>query len=171
MNPDWSPLWLGLAMAGVATLISLGPGLWLAVVLATREFRGKPLIDAAITLPLVLPSTVLAYYLLVVFGRQSAIGRAYETIFGHPMMFTWQAAVVASTVHAFPLVVKVSRAALEKVDDSLQKAARSLGASEWRLFWRVSLPLAWRGILLGGLLTLARSLADFGVTLWIAGAI
>jgi molybdate transport system permease protein len=170
MNPDWSALWLGLRLAGLATLIALGPGLWLAFVLATREFRGKPMVDRAVTLPLVLPSTVLSYYLLVALGRQSAVGRAFETIAGHPLAFTWQAAIWASTAHAFPLVVKVSQAALEKVDDSFQKAARSLGASEWRVFWWVSLPLAWRGIFWGGMLTFARSLADFGVTLMIAGA-
>jgi molybdate transport system permease protein len=171
MAIDWFPLWLSLRVAGLSTLFSLAFGLWLAYLLANREFRGKELVDAAATLPLVLPPTVLGYYLLVVLGRESAFGRLYETIVGQPLVFTWQAAVVAATVHAFPLLVKTARAALESVDRSYEMAARSLGASEWRVFWRVTLPLARRSVFAAAVLAFARSLGDFGATLMLAGNI
>jgi molybdate transport system permease protein len=171
MPIDWFPLWLSLRVAGLSTLFSLVLGLWLAYVLANREFRGKGVVDAAATLPLVLPPTVLGYYLLVTLGRESALGRLYESVVGQPLVFTWQAAVVAATVHAFPLLVKTARAALESVDRSYEKAARTLGATEWRVFWRVTLPLARRSIFAAGVLAFARSLGDFGATLMVAGNI
>ena len=171
MPIDWFPLWLSLRVAALATLFSLIAGLWLAYLLANREFRGKELLDAVATLPLVLPPTVLGYYLLVVLGRESALGRVYESIVGQPLVFTWQAAVAAATVHAFPLLVKTARAALESVNRSFEKAARTLGASEWRVFWRVTLPLARRSIFAAAVLAFARSLGDFGATLMLAGNI
>ena len=171
MPIDWFPLWLSLRVAGLATLLSLALGLWLAWLLANREFRGKEVVDAVVTLPLVLPPTVLGYYLLVVLGRLSPLGRAWEAVFGAPLVFTWQAAVVASTVHALPLLVKTARAALESVDRGYEKAARNLGASEWRVFWRISLPLARRAVLASVVLAFARSLGDFGATLMVAGNI
>jgi molybdate transport system permease protein len=171
MPIDWFPLWLSLRVAALSTLFSLLLGLWLAYLLANREFRGKELLDAAATLPLVLPPTVLGYYLLVVLGRESALGKLYESVVGHPLVFTWQAAVVAATVHAFPLLVKTARAALESVDRSYEKAARTLGASEWRVFWRVTLPLARRSIFAATVLAFARALGDFGATLMVAGNI
>src|SRR5450432_2559178 len=134
MEIDWFPLWLSLRVASLATLLSLAFGLALAYLLANREFRGKEFLDAVIMLPLVLPPTVLGYYLLVALGRVSPIGRLYEGLFGGPLVFTWQAAVIASTVHAIPLLVKSTRAALQSVDRSYERAARSLGVSEWRLF-------------------------------------
>ncbi len=171
MPLDWSPLWLSLRVAALSTVFSLVLGLWLAYLLANREFRGKDFLDAAVTLPLVLPPTVLGYYLLVLLGRESWPGRLYEWAFGQPLVFTWQAAVVAAIFHSLPLLVKWSRAALESVDRSYQLAAQSLGASNWRVFWRVSLPLAGRSILAATALCFARSLGDFGVTIMIAGNI
>lgn len=171
MTLDWSPLWLSLRVAALSTLFSLVLGLWLAYLLANRDFRGKDFLDAAVTLPLVLPPTVLGYYLLVLLGRESWPGRLYEWAFGQPLVFTWQAAVVAAIFHSLPLLVKWSRAALESVDRSYQLAAQSLGASNWRVFWRVSLPLAGRSILAATALCFARSLGDFGVTIMIAGNI
>lgn len=171
MPVDWFPLWLSLEVATAATLISVALGLAVAWLLANRNFRGKNLIDAVATLPLALPPTVLGYYLLVVIGRSSWIGRAWEAITGSPLVFTWRAAVIASTLHAIPLLIKSSRAALESVDLACERAARSLGASEWRLFWRVSLPLASRPIAAATVLAFARSLGDFGATLMIAGDI
>ena len=168
---DWFPLWLSLKVAAIATALSLVIGLWLAYLLAHRRFRGLEILDAATALPLVLPPTVLGYYLLVVLGRESAIGRLYESVVGQPLVFTWQAAVVAATVHAFPLLVKTARAALESVDRSCEKAARTLGASEWRVFWRVTLPLARRSVFAAAVLAFARSLGDFGATLMVAGNI
>ncbi len=171
MAIDWFPLWLSLRVAAISTAISLVVGLWLAWILANRKFRGKEILDAAITLPLVLPPTVLGYYLLVLLGRASPVGKLYEWMFGGPLVFSWQAAVVAALFHSTPLLVKSARAAFESVDRSFERAARNLGASELRLFWRVTLPLARRSILAAGALAFARSLGDFGVTLMIAGNI
>ena len=171
MPIDWFPLWLSLRVAFLSTAVALALGLWLAYVLANREFRGKEVLDAVITLPLVLPPTVLGYYLLVVIGRTSLFGRAWEGVFGSPLVFTWKSAVIAALLHSLPLLVKSARAALESVDHSYERAARTLGASEWRLFWKVTLPLAQRSIFAAVALAFARSLGDFGVTLMVAGSI
>jgi molybdate transport system permease protein len=171
MQIDWFPLWLSLRVAFVSTAVAFLVGLGLAYILANREFRGKEVLDAAITLPLVLPPTVLGYYLLVLLAGNSPLGKLWETVFGSPLVFTWKAAVLAALLHALPLLVKSARAALETVDRSLERAARNLGASEWRLFWRVTVPLARRSILAAVALAFARSLGDFGVTLMVAGNI
>ena len=171
MPIDWFPLWLSLRVACLSTLLALVVGLWLAWLLANREFRGKEILDAAVTLPLVLPPTVLGYYLLVLLGRNSPLGQAYEWIFKQPLVFSWQAAVVAALFHSTPLLVKSARASFESIDRSYERAARTLGASELRLFWRIMLPLARRSILAAAALAFARSLGDFGVTLMIAGSI
>jgi molybdate transport system permease protein len=171
MAIDWFPLWLSLEVAAWATGISLILGIWLAWLLANRQFPGKDALDALTTLPLALPPTVLGYYLLVVIGRTSWIGHAWEQVTGSPLVFTWRAAVIASTLHAIPLLVKSSRAALENVDAAYERAARSLGASEWRLFWRVSIPLARRPIAAAAAIAFARSMGDFGATLMVAGDI
>src|SRR5688572_12618313 len=146
MQIDWFPLWLSLRVAALSTGFALIIGTALAYVLANRQFRGKEALDAAVTLPLVLPPTVLGYYLLVLIGRESPLGALYEWLFGSPLVFTWQAAAVAAFIHSAPLLIKSARAALESVDHSYERAARTLGASESRLFLRVSLPLAWRSI-------------------------
>lgn len=171
MAIDWFPLWLSLRVAALSTLIAFLLALFLAWLLANREFRGKEILDASITLPFVLPPTVLGYYLLVLLGRASPLGKVYEWIFGQPLVFTWQAAVVAALIHSAPLLIKSARAALESVDRSYERAARTLGASEWRIFWRVSLPLAWNSVLAATALAFARSLGDFGVTIMLAGNI
>jgi len=171
MQIDWFPLWLSLRVAFVSTAVAFFIGLWLAYILANREFRGKEVLDAAVTLPLVLPPTVLGYYLLVLLAGNSPLGKLWENIFGSPLVFTWKAAVVAALLHSLPLLVKSARAALESVDRRLERAARNLGASEWRLFWKVTLPLARRSILAAVALAFARSLGDFGVTLMVAGNI
>ncbi len=124
-----------------------------------------------VTLPLVLPPTVLGYYLLIVLGRESALGRFYEAVTGGPLVFTWQAAVVAAFVHSAPLLVKSARAALESLNPTYQWAARNLGANEWRVFWHVTLPLARRPIAAAAALAFARAMGDFGVTIMIAGNI
>jgi molybdate transport system permease protein len=171
MQIDWFPLWLSLRVAFLSTAIALAAGLWLSYLLANREFRGKEALDAAITLPLVLPPTVLGYYLLVLVGRASPFGKLWESVFGSPLVFTWKAAVLAALLHSLPLLVKSARAALETVDRSYERAARNLGASEWRLFWRVTLPLSQRSIMAAAALAFARALGDFGVTLMVAGNI
>jgi molybdate transport system permease protein len=171
MEIDWFPLWLSLEVAAGATAISLALGLWLAWLLVNRNFTGKDVVDALTTLPLALPPTVLGYYLLIVIGRNSWIGEAWEALTGSPLVFTWRAAVIASTLHAIPLVVKSARAALESIDRDCEKAGRSLGASEARIFFRISLPLARRPVMAATALAFARSLGDFGATLMIAGDI
>ena len=120
-------------------------------------------------LPLVLPPTVLGYYLLVLIGRASPIGKVWEYIFGSPLVFTWKAAVIAALLHALPLLVMSARAALESVDRSYERAARNLGASEWRLFWRITLPLLVPGIMSGTALAFIVSFDDFTITQLVAG--
>ena len=168
---DWFPLWLSLKVAVIATVISLAAGLALAFALAHYRFRGRNILDALVTLPVVLPPTVLGYYLLVLLGRNTILGRAYESIFGTSLVFTWQAAVVAASIHSIPLLVKSARAAFESVDRNMENAARTLGASEWRIFFRVTMPLARRSILAATVFAFARALGDFGVTIMIAGNI
>src|SRR5882762_9697867 len=165
MPIDWFPLWLSLRVAGFATVISLAISLSVAWLLASRQWRGKELLDAVTTLPLVLPPTVLGYYLLVVIGRQSALGRLYEWIFGSPLVFTWQAATLAALVHSTPLLIKFTRAAFESIDPSFERAARNLGASEWKVFWRVTVPLARRSIFAAGAMALALVLAISAVAI------
>jgi molybdate transport system permease protein len=171
MPIDWFPLWLSLRVAALSTLIAVALGLWIAYALAYRAFRGKEFADALVSLPLVLPPTVLGYYLLVVLGRTSPFGKLYEAVTGSPLVFTWQAAVIAALFHSLPLLVKSTRAALESVEPSYARAARSLGASEWRIFSRITLPLVRRSILAAAAIAFARSLGDFGVTIMIAGNI
>jgi molybdate transport system permease protein len=168
---DLFPLWLSLRVALLSTAIVVlvgGASGWL---LARRKFAGREALDALITLPLVLPPTVLGYYLLVLLGRSGPIGRAYETVFGVPLVFTWRGAVVAAAAGALPLMVKTARAAFAGVDPLYEEAARTLGKSEWQVFRRVTLPLAARGVLAGAMLAFARSLGDFGATLMVAGNI
>jgi molybdate transport system permease protein len=143
----------------------------MAYVLSHKDFRGKSLLDSVLTLPLVLPPTVLGYYLLVLLGRQSPLGQIYETLTGGPLVFTWQAAVIAAFVHSAPIYIKAARSILEGVDYRYEWAAQSMGASEWRTFWSVTLPLARRGLASLTSLSFARSLGDFGVTIMIAGNI
>lgn len=167
---DWFPLTLSLRVALIATAFVVIVGVALGWLLARRRFFGRELLDAVVTLPLVLPPTVLGYYLLVLLGRRSPIGHAIEAITG-PLVFTWKGAVVAAGIGALPLVVKTSRSAISAVDANLEDAARTLGQSEWRVFWRVTMPLASRGIIAATMLAFARSLGDFGATLMVAGNI
>lgn len=168
---DWFPLALSLRVALIATFFVVIVGVALGWLLARRRFFGRELLDAAVTLPLVLPPTVLGYYLLVLLGRLSPIGKAIESFTGEPLVFTWRGAVVAAAVGALPLMVKTSRAAIATVDTRLEDAARTLGQSEWRVFWRITIPLASRGIIAAAMLAFARALGDFGATLMVAGNI
>lgn len=168
---DWFPLWLSLRVASIASVLVVVLGTAIAYALSHKQFRGKDVIDSLITLPLVLPPTVLGYYLLVLLGRTSAFGQAYEHVFGRPLVFTWEAAVVAACFHSGPIYIKAARAVIEGVDQRYERAARSLGASEWRTFWHVTLPLSARGLVSLAALAFARSLGDFGVTIMVAGDI
>jgi molybdate transport system permease protein len=171
MSEAWVALALTLKVAGWATAINLVLGVGVGYALARWRFAGRDLLDAALTLPMVMPPTVLGYYLLVVIGSQGVIGAWLLQTFGIRLIFSWQAAVIAATIVAFPLVFKAARAAFEQVDPQLEDAARTLGLGEWGVFFRVSLPLAWRGILAGLLLSFARALGEFGATLMVAGSI
>ena len=168
---DWSALWLSLKVAGWATAINLVLGVGFGALLARRRFPGRELLDTIFTLPMVLPPTVLGYYLLVLIGSKGALGAWLENSFGINLVFTWQAAVIAAAIASFPLVFKPARAAFEDVDGQLEQAARTLGVSELALFFRVTLPLAWRGILAGLLLAFARAMGEFGATIMVAGSI
>lgn len=168
---DFFPLILSLEVAVVATMISLVIALLAGWALSFLEFKGKEVLDAAITLPLVLPPTVLGYYLLIVIGRESWVGQAWETLTGSPLVFTPKAAVIAAIVHSAPLLTKYLRAAIESVDPVYIKAARSLGLPEWTIFLKVVLPLCRRAVAASAVLAFARSLGDFGVTIMIAGNI
>jgi len=171
MDQAWIPLALTLKVAGWATLINLLLGTGTGFLLARRRFPGRDLIDALLTLPMVMPPTVLGYYLLVLLGRNGAFGHWLLQNFGISLIFTWQGAVIAAAVVSFPLVFKAARAAFEAVDPQYEQAARVLGISELSLFFRVTLPLAWRGILSGVLLSFARATGEFGATLMVAGSI
>ncbi|MCP1660899.1 molybdate ABC transporter permease subunit [Neisseria perflava] len=164
-------LLLSLKVAGTATLLNIIFGTAAGFALARWRFHGRNLLDTLLTLPMVLPPTVMGYYLLVAFGRNSALGAWLKSAFGINLIFTWQGAVIAAVVVTFPLVFKPARAAFEEVNPQLEQAARVLGLNEWAVFFRVSLPLAWRGILAGILLAFARALGEFGATLMIAGSI
>jgi len=171
MDAAWIALALSLKVAGWATFINLVFGVGTGFVLARLRFPGRDFLDTLLTLPMVLPPTVLGYYLLVLVGRRGWLGAWLQEHFGINLIFTWQGAVIAAAIVAFPLVFKPARAAFEAVDGQLEQAARVLGISEIAIFFRVSLPLAWRGILAGLLLAFARALGEFGATLMVAGSI
>ena len=171
MDGAWPALWLSLQVATWATLLCLVLGTGVGYALARWRFPGRDLVDTLLTLPMVMPPTVLGYYLLVLLGRKGWVGGWLHATFGINLIFTLTGAVIAATVVAFPLVFKPARAAFEAVDPQLEDAARVLGVSEAGVFWRVTLPLAWRGILAGVLLGFARALGEFGATLMVAGSI
>jgi molybdate transport system permease protein len=162
---------LSVQVAVVATLLNAVVGIPLAYVLARRRFWGKAAVDLVVTLPLVLPPTVVGYYLIVVLGRRGWLGGPLYELSGFTVAFTWYAAVIAATVMALPLLVRTVRAAIESVDRDLERAAYTLGRSEWRTALEVTLPLARTGILAGLVLAFARALGEFGATLMLAGNI
>ena len=165
------PLLLTLKVAAWATALATVAGILMAYLIARFKFVGRELLDAAMTLPMVMPPTVLGYYLLVLIGRRGPIGHWLEATFGISLVFTWQGAVIAAAVVGFPLVYKAARAAFEGVEHQYEQAARVLGQSEWEVFVRVTLPLAWRGILAGAMLAFARAMGEFGATLMVAGSL
>ena len=164
-------LWLSLKVAGLATLLNIVLGTAAGFALARWRFAGRDVLDTVLTLPMVMPPTVLGYYLLVLLGRNGPIGGWLQNTFGINLIFTWQGAVIAAMVVTFPLVFKPARVAFEGVNPQLEQAARVLGLRERSVFFRVSLPLAWRGILAGVLLAFARALGEFGATLMVAGSL
>lgn len=168
---DLFPLYLTFKVSVVATCFSVTIGLFLAWLMAKHDFFGKGLLDAIVMQPLVIPPTVLGYYLLVLLGRSSFLGRFLEDDLGINLVFTWRGAVVAAVVASLPLFVKPARAALEGVDRNLENAARLLGKTEWEVWQTITLPLAWRGLAAGAVLSFARATGEFGATLMVAGNI
>jgi molybdate transport system permease protein len=167
------PLRLSFQVAACATALTAVVGVSLAYVLARKEFRGKEVLDALVTMPMVLPPVVTGYYLLLVIGRTGVLGRLTRGLFGAPVQitFTWYAAVLASFLVSMPLTVKAARAAIESVDPALLSASYVLGHGELATAWRVVLPMARRGIVAGLLLSFARALGEFGATVMVAGNI
>jgi molybdate transport system permease protein len=164
---NYSPILLSIQVTVFATMGILVIGLALALFLARTRVRGKIVIETLVNLPLVLPPTVVGYYLLITLGRDGPLVRLFDL----NVLFTWQAAVIAAIVVALPLMVQSAKAALESVDPTLENAARTLGSTEPEIIWRVTLPLARRGILAGLVLGSARALGEFGATLMVAGNI
>ena len=163
------PLWLTLKVALLATLLAGVAGIGLGWYMARRRFVGHTLVDAVLMLPMVLPPTVLGYYLIVLIGRNGVLGQYLDQWFGINLMFTWQGAVIAASIVSLPLVYRSARAAFEDVDSRFAHAARTLGAGELEVFVRISLPLAIRGVAAGLMLAFARAMGEFGATLMIAG--
>lgn len=168
---DWFPLWLSLRVSVIATVLAVVFGVALAYLLAKWQSRWTAIVEAVFTLPIVLPPTVLGYYLLTLLGTRSTLGRTWEQLFGAPLVFTQAGAVVAATVSALPFVIRAARAAISNVDPRVEQAARVVGMSEWKVARVVTLPLAARGIGAGVALGFARALGDFGATVMVAGNI
>jgi molybdate transport system permease protein len=168
---DWTPVYISLKVAFFATIICIMGGVPLAWLLAKRNFPGKNLLSSLITLPMVLPPTVLGYYLLVLVGKQSFIGRFLNDTLGINLVFTWQGAVLAASLVAIPLLVRSVQAGFEGVDGELEDVARTMGKNEKEVFFSVTLPLSWKAFVTGVVLVFARSLGEFGATLMIAGNI
>ncbi len=170
MTEDLTPLWISLRTACVATVFAAILGILMARWILSYRSKARGLIDGVLTLPLVLPPTVVGFFLLLLFGKNSPVGQILDQL-GISIIFTWTAAVIAATVVAFPLMYKTVLSAFEQVDFTLISSARTLGASEWRIFWQILLPLAWPGVLAGTVLAFARALGEFGATLMVGGSI
>jgi len=167
---DYSPLWISINTSLCATLITFFLGIAAAWFLTWYRGRLKGVIDSIFTLPMVLPPTVVGFMLLVIFGRYGPVGKILNYV-GIQIIFSWPATVIAATAVAFPMMYKTAKGAFEQIDRNLIYAARTLGVSEWRIFWKVTVPLAWPGIAAGSVLSFARALGEFGATLMIAGNI
>lgn len=171
MYIPWFALILSLKVAVFSLIVNLVLGLPLGFLLARKQFWGKEFLDTILTLPMVMPPTVLGYYLLVLLGRNGFIGYSLEHYFGINLIFTWQGAVIAASIVTFPLIFKQVRTAFEVINQQYEQTAQMLGISNFAIFFRILLPLAWPNILVGLLLAFARSLGEFGATLMVAGSI
>ena len=168
---NWMPVYLSLKIAFYATMISAIIGIPLGWLLARGRFTGSNLLSSFVMLPMVLPPTVLGYYLLVLIGRQSFIGRWLQDTLQVNLVFTWQGAVLAAAIVSLPLMARAVQASIESVDPNTEDVARTLGKTEPVIFFRITLPLAWQGILAGLVLAFARAMGEFGATLMVAGNI
>ncbi|MCG6156395.1 molybdate ABC transporter permease subunit [Rubinisphaera margarita] len=168
---EWNAIQLSLLVAATAILLSLPFGIALGWLLARKRFPGKLLLETLINLPLVLPPVITGYLLLVTFGRRGLIGSRLEDWFGVRLVFDWKGAALAGAIVSFPLMVRAIRIAFAAVDRRVEQAARTLGAGSFDVFWTISLPLAFHGVITGSILAFARSLGEFGATIMIAGNI
>lgn len=160
-----------LGVAALSTLLIVPPGVALAWLLARRSWPGKALVETFVALPLVIPPVATGLILLKLFGRRGPLGHFFENTLGVEIVFTWKAVVIATAVMSFPLFVRTARVAFEEIDPRLEQAARTLGAGPWDAFFTVTIPLALRGLIAGGVLAFARALGEFGATIMIAGMI
>src|SRR5699024_1211738 len=168
---DFTPLQLSLRIAGIATLIVFVTGVFSARIITRSRFPGKRILESLLMLPLVLPPTVVGFGLLYLFGANGPIGKLLLDWFDVQVVFTWTGAVIAAIVVAFPLMYQSAAASFQRYDRNIENAALTMGASKWRVFWTISFPLAWPGLLAGLVLTFARALGEFGATLMVAGYI
>lgn len=166
-----SPLWLSFKTAAIATVIVFIVGVFLARVLSRNSFFGKSAIEAIILLPLVLPPTVVGFGLLYLFGKNGFLGQLLIKWFDFQVVFSWYAVIIAAVVVSFPLMYQSAAAAFQKYEPNIENAAYTMGASKWKVFWTISFPLAWPGLLAGLVLSFARALGEFGATLMLAGYI
>lgn len=167
----WSPVRLSIEIATISGVGVLLLGLLFGKMMANTKFKGKTLVETVLLLPLVLPPSVIGFLLIVIFGRNSPIGQVIEEFFNQPVMFTWWAAVIASSVVAFPLMYQSAKTGFESIDEEIENAARVDGANEFRLFMFISIPLALKAIISGAILSFARAFGEFGATLMFAGNI
>ena len=168
---DWTALTLSLKLAACTMLILLPIGLWLGRRLAWRRFRGKALVEAMLALPLVLPPTVLGFYVLVSLGGGSPIGQVYQRLFGQPLVFSFEGLLVASVLFNLPFAIQPMQRAFEAIAPEIRDAAACCGLTHWRTFWRIEIPLAWPGIVSALVMTFAHTLGEFGVVLMVGGSI
>lgn len=168
---EWQPIVLSLKVASLSSIMVFILGVLAAYGMRNRQFWGKEAVEAIFTLPLVLPPVVTGFLLLLLIGKQGPVGRLLEEVLHWQIIFTPYAAVLAGAVVAFPLMYQSTKAAFESIDPTLEDAARTLGAGEWRLFWTVTVPLSWPGLLAGMVLSFSRALGEFGATIMVAGNI
>lgn len=171
MDVNLSPLWLSFKTAAIATVIVFITAVFFARIISRNSFRGKSVLEALFMLPLVLPPTVVGFGLLYLFGKNGFIGKFLLNTFNFQIVFTWYAVIIAAIVVSFPLMYQSAAAAFMKYEKNIENAALTMGASKWKVFWTISFPLAWPGLLAGLVLSFARALGEFGATLMIAGYI
>ena len=168
---DWTALRLSLELGALTVLLLLPIGIWVGRRLAYRDFSGKGVAEALVALPLVLPPTVLGYYLLVAFGAASPVGQAWQSVVGRPLVFTFEGLLVASVIFNLPFAIQPMQRGFEAIPREVREAAACCGLSPWQALLRIELPLAWPGILSAMVLSFAHTLGEFGVVLMVGGSI
>ncbi len=168
---DWTALWLSLRLAGWTVVILLPVAIFAGRFLAYRDFGAKGIVEALVMLPLVLPPTVFGFYLLVSFGARSPVGQAWQSLFGHQLVFTFEGLLVASVIFNLPFAIQPAQRGFEAIPVAVREAAKCCGMSPLRSLWRVELPLAWPGLMTAMVLTFAHTLGEFGIVLMVGGSI